>query len=192
MQFDSYVLKFNFPLRVNDKKPLACTSMSGFVYGDAYYHENLRTIICKLVKSSVPANPIPSSATMKISGFYTPWYLLSPLELKVYAIATYHSSSDSEYISYFDFFPLLNPRYTIYPPSTARSSFFTLTEILPHTIACQRNDYVFKIKLENIAGPSLNLNLQYTKMIMISFPLSTVLDYSFYSTDCFEHSSSTV
>lgn len=70
-------MRFNFPLRVNAKVPSACTNPAGtIIYGDAYYHENLRTVVCKLT-AGVPANAIPSSATFKLGGFYTPWYALT-------------------------------------------------------------------------------------------------------------------
>ena len=36
---DAYILRFNFPTRVNDLQAGACKSADGLtVYGDAYYH----------------------------------------------------------------------------------------------------------------------------------------------------------
>lgn len=51
---DSYVLKFKFPLRVNGLYPGFCNFASGAV-GDAYYHERLQTIVCKITSGTVPA-----------------------------------------------------------------------------------------------------------------------------------------
>ncbi len=93
--------------------------------------------------NSMPANALPTMATIRLAGFYTPWYSLTLAERKVEAIASYRSLFDSEYIRYFDYFPLLNPRYS----SFAALSLFSFTPVLPHSIACQRNDYIIKIKL---------------------------------------------
>lgn len=96
---DSYVMRFNFPLRVNDKFAGLCKSTNGVaatgLYGDAYYHERLRIVVCKVTTTVVPAQIAPLSATMMISGFYTPWYRLADSERIVHAIATYHSTSTS-------------------------------------------------------------------------------------------------
>lgn len=35
---DAYVMRFNFPLRVNDKFTGQCKTLAGVVYGTAYYH----------------------------------------------------------------------------------------------------------------------------------------------------------
>lgn len=92
---ESYVVRFKFPLRVNGKYPGFCQSIGGVVYGDAYYHEKLRTIVCKVTTTVIPLQISPLSATMQIAGFYTPWYYLADSERDVQAIATYHSTSTS-------------------------------------------------------------------------------------------------
>lgn len=75
---DAYIMKFNFPLRVNAKVVGGCTDKTGLtVYGDAYYHENLKTVVCLLGSNSLPANALPTVATFSLKGFYTPWYGLS-------------------------------------------------------------------------------------------------------------------
>ena len=96
-----------------------------------------------LVTNPLPANAFPTTATFRLKNFYTPWYALTLPELKVEAIATYFSSFTSSYIRYFDFFPTLEPRYLNF----AATSLFSFTPILLHTVACQRNDYLIKIKL---------------------------------------------
>lgn len=100
-------------------------------------------VVCLLITNPLPANPIPSTATFRLTNFYTPWYSLNNVERKVYAIASYQSSTDSEYISYFDFFAALSPRYQGF----ATLSVFSMTGVLPHNTACQLNDYVFKVQL---------------------------------------------
>jgi len=35
---DSYVMRFNFPLRVNDKWTGYCKNIAGTIIGTAYYH----------------------------------------------------------------------------------------------------------------------------------------------------------
>jgi hypothetical protein len=185
---DAYILKFGFPLRVNVKVVAGCTNFAGSVtYGDAYYHETLRIVVCLVGSNTIPANAIPTAATLRLKGFYTPWYALTASELKVDAIASYRSSFTSEYIRYFDSFPVLNPRYA----SFAATSRLEFTPVLPHSTACQRNDYVIKIQLENAAS-STNANLQYTQMIALSPPAAATADYAFFNTDCKEHTSSTV
>lgn len=75
---DAYLIKFNFPLRVNGKFTGACmNNAQTVVYGDAYYHQNIRAIICKVTTTTVPSQISPASATMLIKNFYTPWYLLN-------------------------------------------------------------------------------------------------------------------
>lgn len=115
---DSYVMRFNFPLRVNDIFTGQCKTLGGVAYGTAYYHEKLRTIVCKITNMAL-APPAGLAASMMISGFYTPWYRLADSERAVSAIATYHSTSTSQVINYFDKFPLLPPRYQFFsPPET--------------------------------------------------------------------------
>lgn len=105
-------MRFNFPLRVNDLYAGYCKSPGGTVtFGDAYYHEKLRIIVCKVTTTIVPAQISPSAATMSLSGFYTPWYRLADSERIVHAMATYHSTSTSEVINYFDLFPHLPPKW---------------------------------------------------------------------------------
>lgn len=78
---DAFVLKFAFPLRMNGKYNNYCQSTNGLAatgtYGHAYYHWNLRIIVCKVIAGPVPSQVAPTAATMMISGFYTPWYSLT-------------------------------------------------------------------------------------------------------------------
>jgi hypothetical protein len=77
---DAYVVRFNFPLRVNDQMGLcnrAVAGVAGTPYGLAYYHERLRIIVCKVTNTTIPAQVSPLSATIMFSGFYTPWYRLA-------------------------------------------------------------------------------------------------------------------
>jgi hypothetical protein len=93
---DAYVLRFNFPLRINGLCSKCCQPLNGPAYGDAYYHWNLRVIVCKVISGPVqPQVPPLTKATMMITGFYTPWYSLTDAERIVRAIATYHSTSTS-------------------------------------------------------------------------------------------------
>lgn len=45
--------------------------------------------------NTIPANPLPTAATMRLIGFYTPWYDLTIPERKVRAIASYLTAFDS-------------------------------------------------------------------------------------------------
>jgi hypothetical protein len=77
---DAYVIKFGFPLRVNGKFPGLCVDAATqlIVYGDAYYHERLRTVVCKItLAAGLVADSTPLVPTLAIKGFYTPWYYLS-------------------------------------------------------------------------------------------------------------------
>ena len=62
--------------------------------------------------------------------------------------------------------------------------------VLGHTTLCQRNDYIFKIELD-INGAPFN-NLQYTRLVGITFPLDTVVDYMFFGQDCAEYKDSII
>ncbi len=89
-------MRFKFPLRVNDKQPGFCKKIDGVtVYGDAYYHQRLGIIVCKVTTTTIPAMIAPLSQSMMISGFYTPWYSLADSERIVSAIATYSTTSTS-------------------------------------------------------------------------------------------------
>lgn len=75
---DAFVIKFGFPIRVNGKVTGGCVDAATqtIIYGDAYYHDRLRTIVCKLT-ATLPAQLTPAVATLAIKGFYTPWYFLT-------------------------------------------------------------------------------------------------------------------
>jgi hypothetical protein len=90
---DAFLIKFNFPIRVNGKFPGGCmNSAQTQTYGDAYYHERIKAIICKVTTTPIPAQISPAAYTMLITNFYTPWYLLSNgWEREVYAVAHYYS-----------------------------------------------------------------------------------------------------
>ena len=75
---DSFVMRWNFPLRVNGLVAGACKTADGVTtYGDAYYHEKLRIIVCKVTTNAIPAQVSPLASSMMIEGFYTPWYRLA-------------------------------------------------------------------------------------------------------------------
>jgi hypothetical protein len=75
---DAFLIKFNFPIRVNGKFVGGCmNSAQTLPYGDVYYHERNRVIICKVTTNPVPTQISPGAYTMLINNFYTPWYLLS-------------------------------------------------------------------------------------------------------------------
>lgn len=64
---DSYVLRFNFPLRVNDRiNNCKCKNTAGVPIGDAYYHEKLRIIVCKVTSLPIGIQIAPLSASMTI------------------------------------------------------------------------------------------------------------------------------
>ena len=73
---DAYLIKFGFPLRVNDKQLNQCIDLrTALPCGDAYYHQRLRTVICKI--TVLVANQLaPAAVSLSIPGFYTPWYYL--------------------------------------------------------------------------------------------------------------------
>jgi hypothetical protein len=178
------VVKFNFPLRVNIKTLLGCRDNANSILGTIYYHENLRTVICAFTVG-LAINSLPTFANLALTGFYTPWYALTAPETIVYAIASYQNSLQSEFIQYYDSFPLLAPRSLGFTTPV-----FQLAPILSHNIACQQNDYIFTMRLEN--NPSVNFDLQYTRMVMISMPSTIYSDFQVVNTDCMEHSTSTI
>jgi hypothetical protein len=76
---------------------------------------------------------------------------------------------------------LLAPRYQ-FPTSL---STLTLTGVLNHNIACQADDYIFRINLES-AGAT-NTDLSWCGMVSISLPVLNVLDFDALNTDCVEY-----
>jgi hypothetical protein len=182
---DFYVVKFNFPIRVNAKVVSGCRDNLGNIIGTAYYHENLRTIVCALTVG-LAANAMPSFANLMIMNFYTPWYKLTVPERQVTAIASYQLTAQSEYISYYDPFPLFSPRSLGFTPAP----YFAFTPLIAHNIACQQNDYIFTMRLES--NPSANFDLQYTKMVLVAMPNQFISDFRAVNTDCMEHSSSSI
>ena len=131
----------------------------------------------------MPAQIDPLTMTMSISGFYTPWYRLDDSERVVQGIATYHSTSTSEVINYFQMFPLLHPRWEFDTMST-----LTITPHIGHDVACQTDDFIFTVRLED-AG-SAEMDLQYCRLISIHLPNTTIVDYHAIGTDCVEHPTS--
>jgi hypothetical protein len=127
---------------VNTKVISGCKDNLGNIIGTAYYHENLRTIVCAL-SVALGTNPMPTFANLMILNFYTPWYLLTASERLVTAIASYQLIAQSEYISYYDPFPIFNARSLGFSPAP----YFTLTPLLAHNIACQHDDYIFTMRL---------------------------------------------
>lgn len=193
---DAFLVKFNFPIRKNGKVPTGCKNVGKtIIYGDAIYHERLRTVVCKIplvTGISIPLQITPAAATLLFEGFYTPWYYLAPAEQKLIGIAHYYSTTSSEVVSYTDLFPLLPPRYQFPLYLSPATSVLTMTPVINHMIQCQRNDYVFTIQIDPAATGATNFNLQYTKLIGIVFPLSSAVDFMFYGRDCVEHASSDI
>jgi hypothetical protein len=73
-------MKFNFPLRVNDLHVGGCMNAAKtIIYGDAYYHERLRMIVCKVINNPIPAQITPTGVSLMLTSFYTPWYLLAAI-----------------------------------------------------------------------------------------------------------------
>jgi hypothetical protein len=96
---DAFLVKFNFPIRKNGKVPGGCKNVGKTItYGDAIYHERLRTVVCKIplvTGVSIPLQITPAAATLLFEGFYTPWYYLAPAEQKLIGIAHYYSTTSS-------------------------------------------------------------------------------------------------
>lgn len=78
MPGDSFVIRFGFPIRVNGKFPGSCVDAATLLVplGDAYYHERLRTVVCKIT-ATIAAQLTPTAVTLAIKWFYTPWYYLA-------------------------------------------------------------------------------------------------------------------
>lgn len=77
---DAFVVKFGFPLRVNDLVAGGCKdSTKATTYGDLYYHQRLKMIVCKVTLIPIPMQLSPATANLLFTSFYTPWYLLSSL-----------------------------------------------------------------------------------------------------------------
>lgn len=77
---DLYALFFNFPLRNNGVVSNGCKTPGGAtVFGNAYYHQNLWIIVCDFTVNNMgtPSNWGVVATTLRIEGFYTPWYYLS-------------------------------------------------------------------------------------------------------------------
>jgi hypothetical protein len=195
---DAFLVKFNFPIRKNGKVASGCRDNTNMIiYGDAIYHERLRTVVCKIPLVggiTIPSQITPTAATLSFQGFYTPWYYLAPAEQKLIGIAHYYSTSSSEVVSYTDPFPILPPRYQFpaYLPVPPLTSVLTMVKVINHMTRCQRNDYIFTIQIDPTATGATNFNLQYTKLVGIVFPLSSVSDFTFYGRDCVEHPDSDI
>ena len=98
---DAFIVKFGFPIRKNGKVPNGCKDSTKTVpYGDVYYHDRLRTVVCKIPLLptpviTIPAQINPAAATLLFEGFYTPWYYLAISEQKLFAIVHYYSTTSS-------------------------------------------------------------------------------------------------
>lgn len=107
------------------------------------------------------------------------------MERSVSAIGTYASTSTSEVVNYFNYFPLLDPRSVFDTLST-----LTIVPVIGHNVACQSDDFIFTVQLE--ATGSANLDLQYCTMISINIPVTTIADYLPLNSDCVEHPTSDI
>lgn len=74
-----YVIFFSFPLRNNGVISSGCTYPGSSTYGDAIYHLNNWVIVCSVTVNAigVPSNGY-TTRNLRISGFFTPFYYLSP------------------------------------------------------------------------------------------------------------------
>jgi hypothetical protein len=171
---DAYVLFFGFPLRVNSKFSNACTDLSGStVYGDAYYHYNLWTIVCMFTAALNVASD-NTTANFRISNFYTPWYYLSSTEYPITAISRYFTGAYSIKIILSDNYKNENPKL---PTSTPT---ITLTPVVQTTTQYGgiRDDYIIDI----IFASDSNVDVSYAQLIAFIFPSN--VDFVLLNSDC--------
>lgn len=82
-----YTIMFNFPLRKNGKVGSGCQNTGGTVFGDAYYHYNLWTIVCTFTSNNMGVN-----SRLRIYSFYSPWFYLNSNEQIMTTYMKYYGS----------------------------------------------------------------------------------------------------
>lgn len=180
---DYYALFFSFPLRNNGIVSNGCKSAGGgTTFGNAYYHQNLWIIVCDFTVNNLgaPAGWGIVSSTLRIEGFYTPWYYLSGAEQAIY---TYHLHT-FEY-SYqgqlTDGFPQMNPK-------TTGTATFTMTPVSGTLFNGARDDYT----IEFTYSSSASVDISYMKLIAIIFPHPSTADFVLLGQDCVEGITSSI
>jgi hypothetical protein len=83
-----------------------CRYPGSSIYGDAVYHQNLWVIVCTTTQNSIG---VPSSGwttrNLRIYGFYTPWYYLSPSERVVTTYGYHYNTKYSTIGTISDLYP---------------------------------------------------------------------------------------
>ena len=175
---DYYVVFMSFPLRNNGKILGGCQTAAGGAVGNVYYHWHTWAIVCEVLTPVAIPTPGTTIQNLRFQGFFTPWYLLTPLESVAISHASYlFTLGYSVEVNHHDDFPLLLPRIVFPTIST-----LTMQPIMGHNVGNQEDDYIITVRLES--ATSTNLNLQYCKMVSIEFPLTTVADFVMHNTDC--------
>ena len=162
-----YLLFFNFPLRNNGKITSGCTDLSGNVYGDAYYHQYLWAIVCKVTTNNIGVPSTSSSSrNLRILGFYTPWFYLSSAEKVITTYAYNYNSQITTKGVLTDGFPNESPK-------TSSNPTFSMTAIHQTSTKYRgaRDDYKFEIVFSTTGGSSVDI--RYTKLIALIFPSSS-------------------
>ena len=181
-----YLLFFNFPLRNNGVVSNGCTSNSGSVYGDAYYHESIWAIVCTVTSTTIG---VPGSGSVTrnlyISGFYTPWYYLSSSERTVVTYAYHYNTQLTTKGT-------LSDGYPNEAPKTSSNPTISITPI--HQTGTKyrgaRDDYKFEFVFSTTGGSSVDIT--YMKLIALIFPASSSSDFSLIGEDCVEAPTSDV
>lgn len=87
---DYYVMFMGFPLRKNGKITSGCQTTGGVAVGNVYYHWFTWAIVCEITTGSIATVAAATTVqNLQVTGFYTPWYLLTDLERAVTAHSSY-------------------------------------------------------------------------------------------------------
>jgi hypothetical protein len=157
-----------------------CKNSAGTTIGHIYYLQNAGAAICHLTAG------LSASTAIKLTSFYTPWYVLSTAERVVYSHVTLMDSHaelgrQTTKITYTDSFPLLaNKEFA--------DSVLMLTAINGHSIARQREDYKFTFRL---SAADTGTDIQLVKMFAVNVPTTTP-DFAVLGGECIEDEASEI
>jgi hypothetical protein len=127
-----------------------------------------------------PSNWGVVARTLRIEGFYTPWYYLSGAEqvIKTYHLYSYEYSYSGQLT---DGFPQLNPK-------TSGSATFTMTPVSGNLYNGARDDYTIEFTYSSTAS----VDISYMKLIAIIFPDPSTADFVLLGQDCVEGITSSI